>query len=137
MKRILRAACVYFTVIAFVHAAVVYIQFKTTADGGFVSSLQMIMIFFFSLTFAAANGLLRGERPSRALRILLHALITATAFYVFMILPAGIAGATALTGLFIYLIVYTAAALTYAAVTSRSKSKKNREAEYTSIFSKK
>ena len=133
IKRTFVSASIYFTAITSVYAAVIALMYGSTENGGLLSAWRTLMFFAFSLAFASSNGIFR-RFGRRVFAVLSHALLTGIAFYLFMILPAEIEDSTAFTGIILYYIVYTVAAVVIFSLQYRSSRKKDREKEYRPVF---
>lgn len=131
-KRIIIWTSIYFTVLTFIFALINLLLYGGSENGGLLSSARTLFFFVFSLVFAASNELLRTP-AHRSLSVALHALLTGTGFYLFMILPAEIKGTPAFLGILLYYVIYAVIATAVLIVISRAEKKKNREKEYHSI----
>ncbi len=67
---------------------------------------RTVLFFVFALLLAFANTLLKLERISSKIRILIHFAVTAFAFYACFMLPISMKASSVLVGLVIYTVVY-------------------------------
>lgn len=136
LKKLASHACVYFTLCMLAYiiiAAVVNI-----GDGELLLDAERTVLFFvFSLLFAAANTVLRLERPSGALRVAVHYVLTLFAFYACFILPLSMRASQVLVGAVIFTVLYFA--VFGIAMLFRARYRANREAseKYEKQYSKK
>lgn len=102
LGRMMTQACILFTCL------VLFVFVIGSAIPGFGNAIELynvLVIFLFSILFAAANLLLRVERLSLVLRVLAHFAATALGFYVVFILIA--AKGTTPIATFVLLLFYT------------------------------
>ena len=129
--------CVTFTVITLITYSVG--AMLSTADKAFIPTLQWVWLFLvFSMLFSGANQLLRQDRFSLAVRILLHAIATTALFVVAVLICGGIYKntAVALITTLIYLLLYCVFAGCYVLFSRRRvrKSADGNRKKYTSVF---
>lgn len=135
-RRVMLPACVYFTVLTFIYAAVIYALYGGSEDGGLLSSLRTLLFFVFSLLFASANGLLGVKKLPFGVRLLSHAVLTGFGFWLCLLMPAEIRGSATLIGMVIFYIIYAAVAALVMLIRSQTRKKENKEAQYTAVYAK-
>ncbi|MBQ9080780.1 MAG: hypothetical protein IJY27_06885 [Clostridia bacterium] len=137
VKNIVIPACIYFTVLTVPFALLIYAIYGGSAEsGGTLSAFRTAMSFVFALVFAAANALVRADKPSRPVRIALHAIITGLGFWLFMLMPAELEGAGELMGMLIYYIVYAIILAVLSLNRAQARRRREKEEEYKSVFKK-
>ncbi len=106
VKKWLTDTCIWFTVITLILMIIPVILGSSLESKPYVK--QFLFILPFSLSFSAAQMLLRAKPLSSSAKRVLHYLITLLAFYLFLWLPAkSISGFTAvLIALFLLSILY-------------------------------
>ena len=102
LGRVMTQACIIFTCLVLL---VFLIGSAVPTFGNAIELRNILVIFLFSILFAAANLLLRIEKMAIVLRVLAHFAATALGFYVVFILIA--AKATAPSAVFVMLLFYT------------------------------
>ena len=134
LRRILSKACISYTVIALLICFIL----TGIADKVAISSISFLLIFPFSVCFAAANELLRTERLNGLLKFVFHAVLTIGGFFCFLYLPAfsGNGGASSLVVLAVFALLYFAVYGAIALFRSRWKKQLRMEADYKPQFSK-
>ena len=105
IKKLLCSSCCYFTLCIFAYMIITAI---VTVDNStlLLEAGRTFLFYIFSLLIALANTLLKLERPSAKLRVFIHYVLTAFAFYVCLMLPLSMRASSVLVGLVIYTIVY-------------------------------
>ncbi len=93
---------------------------------------RTVLFFVFSLLLALANNLLVLKTFSGKLRLILHYLLTAFAFYSCFMLPLSLKAAGILIGLVVFTVVYFAVC----GIVTLFKSKYRRNTEKTEAYSK-
>lgn len=136
-RKIIIPACVCFTVITFIYAAVNYAIYGGGADAGLISSGRTLLFFVFSLIFSTANALLRSDKPALSLRVVLHAVICGFGFWLCLIMPADIKGSTALMGMLIFFVIYAIIAAILLLNRAAARRKENSEEDYKPMISDK
>lgn len=134
--KILRPACVYFTLMTLLYAAGVYAIYGQSSNGGALSSLRVLLVLVFALILSTANSLFRIQKLNAALRLLAHAAVSGVGFWLCLVRPLDLEGSGELMGLLIYFVVYAAVALVVILHRSQTAKKNNRESEYTSVYKK-
>ncbi len=135
-KKVVVPACIYFACITVPFSLLIYAIYGGSGSGGTLSALRTAMFFVFSLVFATANALVRGEKPALWLRVLIHAALTGVGFWLFMLLPADLEGSNILAGMFVYLVMYAVVAAVILGMRAQRKKRENKQAEYRSVFNK-
>lgn len=126
----LKKACVIFTVLAFVFAAVIAIMYSDNPNGANLSAARMLFILPASICFAAAGTVRKSEKTGQAAKIALHALLCIAGSFLFLVLPAVTdrSGSERLTGFVLCLVIYAAAAPLVIVFSKRiRKAKENSE----------
>ena len=121
--------CVLFALITVITYTVGYII--STTDKAYIPSLKSIYLYLiFSVIFGIASELKIG------VRILLHYVITAILCFLVIVAGGGMAesGFVTLITMFVFTIIYAAAALIIYAIYSAKNKTKNNEEEYKSMF---
>jgi len=136
IQKIVVPACIYFTIITVPFALLVFAIYGGGSSEATLSALRTAMFFVFSLVFATANTLVKSERITFGLRILIHAMLTGVGFWLFILLPARLGGSGTLTGMLIYLVIYVIVLVVVLAKRAQSKKLKNRQSEYREMFKK-
>ena len=105
IKKVLDAACRIYAVCTILLCLVMLLSVE---DELVVAPLPFVLLFPFAVCFAWADFLLRGERFSGGIRVLLHFLLVTAGVVFFLLLPAGTfaSGRSALVMVFLYLLVY-------------------------------
>ena len=129
--------CVTFTVTTLITYSIG--AMLSTADKVFIPTLQLVWLFLvFSMLFSGANQLLRQDRYSLAVRIVLHAVATTALFVVAILICGGIYKNTpvALITMLGYALLYGVFAVCYALFSRRHtrKSADGNRKKYTSVF---
>lgn len=136
IQKIVVPACIYFTIITVPFALLVFAIYGGGSFGGTLSALRTAMFFIFALVFSTANALVKSERITFGMRILIHALLTGVGFWLFILLPAQLGGSGTLTGMLIYLVVYAIVLVVVLAKRAQNKKLENRQSEYREMFKK-
>ena len=127
--------CVLFALITVITYTVGYII--STTDKAYIPSLKSIYLYLiFSVIFGIASELLRYNKLKIGVRILLHYVITAILCFLVIVAGGGMAesGFVTLITMFVFTIIYAAAALIIYAIYSAKNKTKNNEEEYKSMF---
>ena len=135
--RIVYPTALYFTVVTLL----LYIIGAAVSDGAsnMIPTLRTILIIFgFSLVFNLANMILTAKKLHISLRITLHFVITALAFYILFINASdyNVNGSFTIVLLLIYTVVYAAICAVVLAVRSASRKTKIESSEYRPIYDK-
>lgn len=103
--RLLRSACVIFTVCAL---CLCVGQMLFAVEEQVIFPLSFVLLYPFAVCFAGANALSRVETVSRGVRVLGHFGLVTVGVVLFVFLPAGVfaSGSTALVLVAAYLLVY-------------------------------
>ena len=105
IKKVLDAACRIYSVCTILLCLVILLFAE---DELVVAPLPFILLFPFAFCLAWANGILRSERFSGGIRVLLHFLLVTAGVVFFLLLPAGTfaSGRSALVIVSLYLLLY-------------------------------
>ena len=126
MKTILDIACRIYAGCTILLCLVILLSVE---DELMVAPLPFILLFPFAFCLALAHSILRGNRFSGGVRLLLHFLLVTVGVVFFLLLPAGTftSGRSALVMVSLYLLVYWIAMALIAMV--RRMILRHREAE--------
>ena len=105
IKRVISHASVYFTVLTALYAFLVMIVNVSEESTKLLAS-QLLFIFIFSLLAAGGGELLRLERPTAVIRVLMHYAILLFGFYTCFLLPMDMKGSQLFVGIFLFTLVY-------------------------------
>jgi hypothetical protein len=130
-KTLIRAA-VYFTVLTAGFALVILLVYSDSSGGANLSALRTFLFLPFSLCFAAANTVVRGDRPGPAGRWAIHCLLSVVSGYLCLILPATADrdGSEKLIGFIVFLVCYLIAAATVIIAGKRVRDARDKEEYY-------
>lgn len=117
---LLRTA-IYYTVLVFVFSLIIAIVHSGEEHGAGLDSFRILMFLPFCFLLGCANTLLKCERPDPIVRWILHFLLTVGGIFFFLLLPAGIKGSAAFTGLILIIAIYVVAAVIIGVNASRLK----------------
>lgn len=134
--KVIAPACSLFAVITVPFALLVFAIYGSAEGGATLSALRTAMFFFFALTIALANALVKAPRPAFGLRVLIHAAITGLGFLLFMLLPAELDGSGNFMGMLIYYVVYAIILAIALILRAQNKKHQDQQAEYKSVFKK-
>lgn len=84
----LRRAAMIFSITAFLYAAAILAIYASAPEGANLSALRVVLIAPFSLFFAIGEECLANEKMPRGGAIFLHAGLTISGAFFFLILPA-------------------------------------------------
>ena len=117
---LLRTA-IYYTVLVFVFSLIIAIVHSGEEHGAGLDAFRIVMFLPFCFLFGCANTLLKRDRPDPIVRWILHLLLTVGGIFFFLLLPAGIKGSAAFTGLILMIAIYVVAAVIIGVNASRLK----------------
>lgn len=137
IKKLLVRSCVYFTCITAVYIAISALLSVSDDLLVLIDAKRLVLFLVFSVLLASANSLLSIERLSAALRIFLHYIITAFAFYVCFMLTQNMRTSVMIVGLVIFTVIYFAIMGIVAAFKSRYRKNLEKAQKYQKQYSKK
>lgn len=107
VKRLLTGACVYYSVFSLV-LLIINVIINGQVAGTALSVLNVLLLFPFSLSLSGAEFIRKSDKLSGGVRVLLHYLILAAAFLLFLWAPSGAQKTiqSALLLLFLVSVVY-------------------------------
>ena len=130
IKKVICAACVYFTIITAAYMLCMVI-ITPGEDSPAIEAERVLLFFVFSLLWASADALRSIKTINAVLGRVLHFIICAFAFYSCFMLPVNMGGARVLTGTVIFSMVYWIAVGLKSFFGSRLR--RNREATETYV----
>ena len=135
-KNIFKNACIFFTIFTALYCAIAAI---VNVDDSVVrlEVSRIILFFFASILFSAANGIFKLPKLHAALKFLLHYLLTLLSFWTCMLIPLSLDTSTSVVGFVLFSLLYLIIAGIAALIRSRYKTNKNKDEEYISQFNKK
>ena len=136
IKKTLVRSCVYFTCIMVLYIAISAMINVTDDSTIFINAGRTILFFVFALLLSLSNSLLSLDKMSMAIRVLLHYIITAFAFYACFMLIQSMRSSEVLVGLVIYTVVYAVIMGIIAAFKSRYRTNLEKSERYYKQYSK-
>ncbi len=136
LKKLPADTSIYFTLITAVYALLMLIANVGENEIAMEAS-RLLLFFVFSVLAALARSILRLPHLHGALRVTLHFLILATAFYLCFLLPASMRASVVLIGLFAFVIVYWIGAAIVALFISRFRKNTEQDVPYVKQYQKK
>lgn len=88
IKQLFTGACVYFSIVALLMIFIGLLSTNEFTGVKVVPALRLVLLFPFGLLLSAGQMLLKTDFLSKALRLLLHYIVTLVAFLLFLLLPA-------------------------------------------------
>ncbi len=134
-SQVFKNGCVIFTIITLIIYGIGTLL--SNADKAFIPTFQWILLFFvFSLFFSCTNQILRLDRFSFSLRILLHFLTAATLYVIAVILCGGLYknGVVLLLSILLFIAGYILFAVLYSFRMRRTKGTSNEKDTYKPVF---
>ena len=118
-KKAFSRATAYFTVAAVIFCILVLIT-NSGAESISLDPVRVLCLLPFSIFFGIANTIASNKNIEAATRWILHAIITVTSAFVFLILPAGFdSGAGNFMGFALIVFIYVICILFYALINKR------------------
>ncbi len=137
IKKMLVRSCVYFTCIMVIYIAISAMIDVSDDSLILIDAGRTILFFVFAVLLSLANSLLSLDRPSMALRVLMHYVITAFAFYACFMLTQSMRASEVIVGLVIFTLVYFAIMGIVAAFKSKYRSNLEKAEKYQRQYAKK
>lgn len=134
-KRLLTDTSVYFTLLAAAYSALMLVV-NVTEDEVLLSAARLLFLFLFAVLAALGRGVLRARQLPRGVRVLAHYGALLLAFYLCLLLPAGMRAAQVLVGLVLFTVLYFIVAGITALFLARFRANQPEEAHYESQFKK-
>ena len=136
IRKIMTEASVLFTVITAVYALLTWL-FNSHEPRVLLDALRILLFFFFSLLLATANTIYRNATFSGGLRLLVHFLISSSAFFFCFLIPLGMQPSGAMVGMLLFVLLYFIIAGIIALFVSRFRKNRDEMETYERQFSKK
>lgn len=134
-KRLLTDTSVYFTLLAAAYSALMLVV-NVTEDEVLLSAARLLFLFLFAVLAALGRSVLRARQLPRGVRVLAHYGALLLAFYLCLLLPAGMRAAQVLVGLVLFTVLYFIVAGIAALFLARFRANQPEEAHYESQFKK-
>lgn len=135
IKSIFTHSCIYFTLITALYMAI--LQIANIEDGAAAAEAPRILLFYLaSLLGAIASAIWSIKKINAVLRVLIHYLIWAFAFYACMLLPTNMPASNTVTGMVLFTLLYAVIMVVFSLFTARLRANREKPAEYKSQFSK-
>lgn len=135
IKKTLCNTCVLFTAIIIIYALVVML-INIDAQSIQLDGARTVLFFFFSLMISVANSIFSTKSIAAALRLTLHFVICAFAFYLCLMLPIEPTPANTVIGMAFFTVIYFVVAAIVYFFRSRYKKLSEENETYTKRFSK-
>ena len=139
MKKLLKElsvkACIYFSIIIAVYSFVALI-FNSQDDVVLLNAGNILLYFVFAILLTIANKIFSLKTINVALRLAVHLIICAIAFYSCLLLPLSLTPSQTFVGMTFFIIVYLIVAGIVAIFSARLKKNLEKSENYTSQFKK-
>lgn len=135
-KNIFKNACIFFTIFTAFYCVIAAI---INVDDSVVrlEVSRIILFFFASILFSAANGIFKLERVHSAVKFIIHYLLTLAAFWTCMLLPLSLDTSTSIVGAALFSVIYLIIAVIASLIRSRYKKNADKDEEYIPQYKKK
>jgi len=131
----IKNGCSVFTLITVISYTVGMII--SNEEKAYIPSLKSIYIYLcFSILFAFACRLLTNKKMNMVLRLLIHFIISASLFFLVIVIGGGLSGSGFATIIFMFAfaVIYLVFALIFALISKKKEKKANSEKHYSSLF---
>ena len=133
IKKILSHSCVYFTVVTAIYSLIV-MTIHVDDNEVLLNASRLMLFFVASILFSIANAISRIKIMHGALRLFIHFVLSAFAFYSCMMLPVSPDASSAMVVFAAFTVVYFLAVALIAAFKARYRSRFEDKTEYKSQF---
>ena len=137
ISSILNRACVFFSVIAFGYALVMWFIYASDGSDVLIRATNLLFYFIFSILLAVANSILTMEGCPKGWRTVIHYLICLFGFYTCFLVPLAMAAAQNFVGIVFFTLIYLSVMGCIALFSSRLKKNKERNEAYRKQYKKK
>ena len=107
-KKLLTTSCVYFTIVMLFYIIITALVNVSEDSLILLEAGRTVLFFVFAVLLSLANNLFSLKNLSATIRVILHYLICAFAFYACFMLPVNMSASGILVGLVIFSVLYFA-----------------------------
>lgn len=133
IRKIFTQSCVCFTVVTAIYSLIVMVIHVDDVEV-LLDASRLMLFFVASVLFSIANVIFKIKKLHGALRLCIHFVLSAFAFYSCMMLPVSPDASSAMVVLTCFTVIYFLAAALIAAFKARYRSRFEDKTEYKSQF---